>query len=245
MDKDMLIHLWMANDFVPSETRGQQIFDLLVWRCFIQDVRDEYNEFIYMPTTYKMHDLMHDLADSVSGNDCSILQESSWQQIPQESTYVNSLQHEVRHLSLDYVHDHTIATMQKILAPRPRTILVRRARTILVQSEWLPCDEDKFLSMTKSKLMSLRALKTFSTEGHMKNLKHLRYLDFSHSSIHALPEAITILYGLQTLKLISCRHLKKLPEGGMKYMRSLRHIFLVGCTRLERMPEGTGQLNSL
>ncbi|XP_037419462.1 putative disease resistance protein RGA3 [Triticum dicoccoides] len=94
MDKDMLIHLWMANDFVPSETRGQQIFDLLVWKCFIQDghihnnllsgFRDEYNEFIYRPTTYKMHDLMHDLADSVSGNDCSILQESSCHQIPQE-----------------------------------------------------------------------------------------------------------------------------------------------------------------
>ncbi|VAI68065.1 unnamed protein product [Triticum turgidum subsp. durum] len=248
MDKDMLIHLWMANDFVPSETRGQQIFDLLVWRCFIQDgdiqnnllsgFRDEYNEFIYMPTTYKMHDLMHDLADSISGNDCSILQESSsHQEILQGSTAARPLQHEAQHLSLHYVSNQAIATMEEILAIR--------ARTILVQSEWLPCDEDKFLSMTKSKFMSLRALKTFSTEGHMKNLKHLRYLDFSHSSIHALPEAITILYGLQTLKLISCRHLKKLPEGGMKYMRSLRHIFLVGCTRLERMPEGIGQLNSL
>ncbi|XP_048546209.1 putative disease resistance protein RGA3 [Triticum urartu] len=231
MDKDMLIHLWMANDFVPSETRGQQIFDLLVWRCFIQDgdiqnnllsgFRDEYNEFIYMPTTYKMHDLMHDLADSVSGNDCSILQESSWQQIPQESTYVNSLQHEVRHLSLDYVHDHTIATMQKILAPRPRTILVRRG------------------AMGKSKFISLRALKTCYIRPYLTNLKHLRYLDCSDSYVSALPEAITMLYSLQTLKLNSCEYLKKLPEG-MRSMRSLRHIFLLGCHRLERMPQGRG-----
>ena len=88
------------------------------------------------------------------------------------------------------------ATMEEILATR--------ARTILVQSEWLPRDKAKFLSMAKSKFMSLRALKTFSTEGHMKNLKHLHYLDFSHSEIRALPESITILYGLQTLKLISC-----------------------------------------
>ncbi|XBI77627.1 hypothetical protein VPH35_070695 [Triticum aestivum] len=38
MDKDMLIQLWMANDFIASEARGQQICDVLVWRCFLQDV---------------------------------------------------------------------------------------------------------------------------------------------------------------------------------------------------------------
>ncbi|XP_044399121.1 putative disease resistance protein RGA3 [Aegilops tauschii subsp. strangulata] len=80
MNKDMLIQLWMANDFIASETRGQQIFDLLVWRCFLQEVEiqknplsgfrngfDQYirnDDFMHRPTTCKMHDLMHDLADS-------------------------------------------------------------------------------------------------------------------------------------------------------------------------------------
>ena len=144
-----------------------------------------------------MHDLMHDLADSISGNDCFILQQSSsHREIPQGSTAARSLQHEAQHLSLHYVSNQAIATMEEILATR--------ARTILVQSEWLHWDKAKFLSMTKSKFMSLRALKTFSTEGHMKNLKHLHYLDCSNSNISALPEAITMMYSLQTLKLISC-----------------------------------------
>ena len=58
IDKDMLIQLWMANDFIASETRGQQIFDMLVWRCFLQDVEIQKNllslkkdDFIHRPTT--------------------------------------------------------------------------------------------------------------------------------------------------------------------------------------------------
>nr|XP_045085117.1 putative disease resistance protein At3g14460 isoform X1 [Aegilops tauschii subsp. strangulata] len=92
--------------------------------------------------------------------------------------------------------------------------------------------------------MSLRALKTISIKINMTNLKHLRYLDCSYSRMSALPEATTILYSLQTLKLFCCANLRRLPEG-MRYMSSLRHIFLVGCYRLERMPQGTGQLSSL
>nr|UBY07361.1 NBS-LRR disease resistance protein [Dasypyrum villosum] len=234
MDKDMLIQLWMANDFIASETRGQQIFDVLVWRCFLQDVKIENNvlskyqdKFIHQSTICKMHDLMHDLANSVSGKACSILQESSSHQesLP-GSQDASSLHREVRHLSLDHVSNNTIAAMKGILAPSPRTILVKRG------------------NMDRSKFMSLRALKTTSIKTHMTNLKHLRYLDCSYSSISALPEATTMLYSLQTLRLTGCRKLKKLPEG-MRYMISLRHIFLIGCHRLEHMPQGIGQMNSL
>ncbi|KAM3196985.1 hypothetical protein ACQJBY_072586 [Aegilops geniculata] len=178
-----------------------------------------------------MHDLMHDLAESVSGNDCSILGGSSSHQ----EIHASSLHHEVRHLSFDYVSNNTTAAMKKILAPRARTILDQG------ESPWFT---NKSLSMALSKFMSLRALKTFSISTHMTNLKHLRYLDCSDSDISALPEATTMLYSLQTLKLIGCAQLKKLPEG-MRYMSSLRHIFLVGCSRLERMPQGIGQMNSL
>ncbi|XP_037457080.1 putative disease resistance protein RGA3 [Triticum dicoccoides] len=243
MDKDMLIQLWMANDFIVSETRGNHIFDVLVWGCFLKldveirrDLLSGFEDvFMHRPTTCKMHDLMHDLACSVIGNDCSILQESSpCQEILEGPTYISSLHHEVRHLSVDYVTNSTIAAMEKMLAPRPRTILVRQERKGYVTP----------LSMARSKFLSLRALKTFLFETHMTKLKHLRYLDCSYSSISALPEAITKLYNLQTLNLMGCRSLKKLPEH-MRCMSSLRHIFLVGCNRLERMPKGISQLNSL
>ncbi|XP_037425068.1 disease resistance protein RGA2-like [Triticum dicoccoides] len=137
MDKDMLIQLWMANDFIASETRGLQIFDVLVWRCFLQDVQIQKDllsayedEKIHRPTTCKMHDLMHDLVDS-------------------------NLHH------------------------------IRRFR------------------------------------------KDPQLLD--HYS----------------MRLNICHFIMSKLTEGMKYMRSLRHIFLVGCIGLERMPEGIGQLNSL
>ncbi|VAI83684.1 unnamed protein product [Triticum turgidum subsp. durum] len=241
MDKDMLVQIWMANDFIASETRGHQIFDVLVWRCFLQDVKIDKDDLIHRVTTCKMHDLMHDLADSVSRNVCFILEESSpCQEILQGSTYTNSLQHEVQHLSLDCVSNNTIAVMKEILAPQARTILIRRGL------EWRKTSlhMNKSLSMAMSKFMSLRALKTLSIITDMKNFKHLRYLDCSYSRLSALPETTAMLYSLQTLKLIGCKELKKLPEG-MRYMISLRHIFLIGCNRLEYMPQGINQLNSL
>ncbi|KAI4974120.1 hypothetical protein ZWY2020_047400 [Hordeum vulgare] len=136
MDKDMLIQLWMANDLIASETRGQQIFDVLVWRCFLQDVKNQHNlltkyqdKFIHQSTTCRMHDLMHDLANSLSGNDCSIMQESSSRQESQPGSQdASSLHCEVRHLSIDYVSNNTIAAMNAILAPRARTILVQKGR---------------------------------------------------------------------------------------------------------------------
>jgi hypothetical protein len=232
MNKDTLIQLWMANDFIASETRGQQIFDVLVWRCFLQVVEIQKNplsgfgyKFNYKPAICRMHDLMHDLAESVSGNDFSVLS---------GSTDTSSLQHEVQHLSLDHASNNTIAGMKEILAPRARTILVVESTFGL----------DIPVSMVKSKFMSLRALKTLSISTHMTNLKHLRYLDCSGSYISALPEGITMLYSLQTLKLIGCQNLRKLPKG-MRYMSSLHHIFLLDCICLIRVPHGIGQLNSL
>src|SRR4051812_15181209 len=97
---------------------------MLVCRCFLQDVKIQKDilsgyedEEIQRPTTCKMHDLMHDLADSISENDCSILQESSsHKEILQGSTTARPLQHEAQHLSLHYVSNQAIATMEEILA---------------------------------------------------------------------------------------------------------------------------------
>ncbi|KAJ4768098.1 RNA-directed DNA polymerase (reverse transcriptase)-related family protein [Rhynchospora pubera] len=78
-----------------------------------------------------------------------------------------------------------------------------------------------------------------------EKMKHLRYLEIRDVNITSLPEAITTLYLLQTLRLVDCWKLVKLPEV-MKYMSSLRHLNIQGyrCT-LRSMPSGLGQLNYL
>ncbi|KAM3741736.1 hypothetical protein ACB098_07G019400 [Castanea mollissima] len=69
---DKLIQLWMANGFIPFEGPselydfGVDIFNELVWRSFFQDVKEQYPGYI----TCKMHDLMHDLAQSIMRHEC-------------------------------------------------------------------------------------------------------------------------------------------------------------------------------
>jgi len=83
IDVEHLIHLWMALDFVPleeedhPETAGEEIFRQLTWRSFFQEVKEsppamyqKWGGMLFNRTTCKIHDLMHDIALSVMGNDC-------------------------------------------------------------------------------------------------------------------------------------------------------------------------------
>ncbi|KAJ6936069.1 hypothetical protein NC652_010951 [Populus alba x Populus x berolinensis] len=76
------------------------------------------------------------------------------------------------------------------------------------------------------------------------SLKHLRYLEFSRRSIKRLPESITSLPKLQTLKLCYCKQLRILPKH-MKYVESLVYLRNEGCISLPSMPAGMGQLTYL
>ncbi|KAK4410147.1 putative disease resistance protein RGA1 [Sesamum angolense] len=76
MEKKDLVQLWMANGFVPSQGQsdlnliGHWIFNELVCRSFLQIVRTDYRGEV----TCKMHDLMHDLAVLVMGQETYVLE---------------------------------------------------------------------------------------------------------------------------------------------------------------------------
>ncbi|KDO38054.1 hypothetical protein CISIN_1g007616mg [Citrus sinensis] len=75
-------------------------------------------------------------------------------------------------------------------------------------------------------------------------LKHLRYLDFSHTAIEVLSESVSTLYNLQTLILEYCYRLKKLfPDIGN--LVNLRHLKDSHSNLLEEMPLRIGKLTSL
>ncbi|PWA41238.1 Disease resistance protein [Artemisia annua] len=77
MRKDLLIELWMANGFIPSQgdvslyVLGVDIFDCLVGRSFFQDV---VKKDIGTGEICKMHDLMHDLAQYEMRHDCAVIE---------------------------------------------------------------------------------------------------------------------------------------------------------------------------
>ncbi|RYR70666.1 hypothetical protein Ahy_A02g004992 [Arachis hypogaea] len=75
------------------------------------------------------------------------------------------------------------------------------------------------------------------------DLIHLRYLDLSGTPSVTLPESMSNLYNLQTLKLSWCRRLKKLPSK-MQDLVNLRHLDITE-TNLEEMPKGMSKLKEL
>ncbi|GMN38956.1 hypothetical protein TIFTF001_008182 [Ficus carica] len=74
-------------------------------------------------------------------------------------------------------------------------------------------------------------------------LRQLRYLDLSTTSIDGLPESVCMLYNLQTLLLQGCRKLTKLPTD-FHCLVNLRYLDVEG-SGLVDMPTQMGKLKSL
>ncbi|XP_028065745.1 putative disease resistance protein RGA3 [Camellia sinensis] len=235
MENSMLIELWMANDFIPSKGQmrlhdmGHDIFRDLVSRSFFQDVKESNSGTIFC----KMHDLMHDLAQSIMRYECSIMK-------PHEGMKIRD---KIRHLSFNIVGFGEMVPWNEIVFEVPSL------RSVLIFESFIPNSKDNIASPCISKQKYLRVL-DFGRNVDEKlsmsisNFSHLRYLDMSCSNIEILPESISNLQSLQTLKLEHCRRLRKLPKR-MKHMRNLTYLDITGCDSLTSMPDQMGQLTCL
>ncbi|XP_058079925.1 putative disease resistance protein RGA3 [Magnolia sinica] len=237
IEKKKLIRLWMAEGFLQSssdgikqmEDIGGEYFNNLLWRSFFQDVQKDNDGNIEW---CKMHDLVHDLACSVAGNECSILKVKNAVNISNMSR--------ARRLSLDYEYSNCVLTVQNDMrtANHLRTLLVLRGWNVSVPCELLV------------HFMCLRVLDLSHANVTMEllvsigELKHLRYLDLSFTEIQALPESISTLHQLKTLSLLRCDKLTELPMD-MSKMTSLRHLEISLCNRLTHMPANMGELKFL
>uniref|UniRef100_A0A0E0KLJ8 Uncharacterized protein n=1 Tax=Oryza punctata TaxID=4537 RepID=A0A0E0KLJ8_ORYPU len=223
IDVEMLIQLWMANGFIPEqqgecpEIIGKRIFSELVSRSFFQDVKGipfEFHDTKDSKITCKIHDLMHDVAQSSMGKECAA--------IDSESIRSEDFPYSARHLFLS--------------GYRPEAILNSSLEKGYLGIQTLIYSSQNEDLQNLSKFSSLRALEIWG--GIILKPKyhhHLRYLDLSYSKIKALPEDLSILYHLQTLNISHCYYLCRLPKG-MKYMTALRHLYTHRCSILESMP---------
>ncbi|TYI58623.1 hypothetical protein E1A91_D11G373500v1, partial [Gossypium mustelinum] len=77
-----------------------------------------------------------------------------------------------------------------------------------------------------------------------ENLKHLRYLNFSYSSIECLPNSLCTLYNLETLLLKMCSRLHKLPSK-MENLVNLQYLDIRDTYLVHEMPFGIDKLTNL
>ncbi|TYJ02441.1 hypothetical protein E1A91_A13G229300v1 [Gossypium mustelinum] len=253
---DKVIRLWMANGLLEHPKQNQEWEDVgkrhlneLLSRCLIQKERDFGLYF-----TFKMHDLVHDLALDVSQKECKIV-----------NSETETVDENVRHLLLC---DDKLVKVPHVLEEMKnvRTIIIH---DVLVESKTF---HESVINLCVSNFKYLRALELWGSPltalpNSIGTLKHLRDLDLGGCrSIRELPRSFDKLRSLQSLNLgytglqqlpdcvqrlielrhlvitIKATHLKEIRAG---CWTSLQYLVLYECKELECLPEGMQYLKSL
>ncbi|KEH16320.1 LRR and NB-ARC domain disease resistance protein [Medicago truncatula] len=226
MVKEELIHLWLANGFISSvgnlevEHVGHEVWNELYARSFFQEVKTDKKGEV----TFKMHDLIHDLAQSITGEECMAFDDKS----------LTNLTGRVHHISCSFINLNKPFNYNTIPFKK-----VESLRT------FLEFDVSLAESAPFPSIPPLRALRTCSSElSTLKSLTHLRYLEICSSYIYTLPESVCSLQNLQILKLVNCPYLCILPEK-LTQLQDLRHLVIKDCNSLYSMPSKISKLTSL
>ncbi|XP_027357253.1 disease resistance protein RGA2-like [Abrus precatorius] len=225
MKKKNLIFLWMANGLISSrgnlevERVGNEVWNELYQRSFFQEVKTDAFGYI----EFKMHDLVHDLAQSIMGEEC----------VASNGTSLTNCSSRVHHFSYFNPNKRINYNM----------IPLRKVESLRTFLDFCPLPSNVgFLSSSHT----LRALRvgSFQPSSALKNLTHLRYLNLCNCDITSLPESICRLQKLQILELDNCFYLSSLPEQ-LTQLKDLRHLIIKGCKSLVAMPSKIGTLTCL
>ncbi|XP_074284847.1 disease resistance protein RGA2-like [Silene latifolia] len=227
IQKEKLIRLWMAQGYiVPGivgqslEDAGEEYISILLRRCFFQDV--EKND-IGGVKSFKIHDLIHDVAQKVAGKGVVVV-----------STIQGNLGDEAHHLF--HIGSKFLGSIFSKCRIRS---YVRDGYEINFPVAKL-VENWKFL-----RTLDLHDLDILTLPNSIGKLLHLRYLDLSDNKrLVVLPDSVTELYNLQTLDLKRCEGLKELPKDLAK-LANLRHLDVYCCHKLRRMPLGLDKLSCL
>ncbi|KAK3417366.1 hypothetical protein EUGRSUZ_H03112, partial [Eucalyptus grandis] len=254
-DKKDMIQLWMAQGFIESLDENEEleeigddfISDLLCGSFLEVEKVDPNTGKVEM---FKMHDLMHDLAVKVAGNECKMVNLNKGK---------GNIDEDTRHACLDLQSPLLPQEVTSLLeATNLRTFLTLEGTKELSQNEWpwilsefRHCGtmesfrnecyriffkfkyyqiKYEFRHCRTKELSRNECHRIFSKFRHCRTLglkhlnfcfhpllgsqlKHLRFLEvFMNLSINSLPNSITDLLNLQTLKLYGSPYLKTLPK---------------------------------
>ncbi|KAH7677543.1 P-loop containing nucleoside triphosphate hydrolase protein [Dioscorea alata] len=265
--KETLVQLWMAEGFFThdhhsydSEDVGNRYIDELVARSLFQEVNEDTDGVVRQ---VKMHDLIHDLARFVAGEEGSIADEASGYAFQQGSRY------------LSFVYDRPILDSK----PLPFLNETNKLRSFYfiakgqIDQQDIYDDDSFFLSSDEEDMIeadnrngqasnpaelsdifsSLKLLRVLHLSRYpltkeipvlIGKMKHLRYLNLSSTKIEVVPPCIGLLHNLQTLNLSCCEWFCTLPES-IGQLSNLSTLDLQYCLSLQSLPNSIGCLENL
>ncbi|GKV51837.1 hypothetical protein SLEP1_g58461 [Rubroshorea leprosula] len=221
--RDDLVQLWLAGGLLhqsddsksEKEEVGDKYLNDLVSSYLFQDVMDECGNIKFC----KMHDEVHNLALFISKYETCIWSDSC--PIEEGSSF--------RHMRV--IFDDDRQAIPSGVADRLRSLFLE-----------VDVFRTRALPLRSLQSLKLAAVDRKKLQEYLGKLKyHMKYLDISESDIKGLPESVTKLYNLQTLRFMGCRSLMDLPSD-IGNLVSLRHIHV---NDESHMPRGVGKLTSL
>ncbi|KAL3534769.1 hypothetical protein ACH5RR_003230 [Cinchona calisaya] len=232
-EMDELVLLWVAEGFI--QPRGQMRLEDIGSDCFSELICRSFFQFshvnLHNQSIYKMHELIHCMAQLVSPNTCFRLEED----IPLwHPAFRNA-----RHLSLSHESVQLILSKAFTCFRNLRTLITCTNDTSITQIPY-----ELFLKLQFLRVLTLSRMDIDELPSSIDHLKHLRYLNLSENHIQKLPESISNLLALQTLKLKSCFEFVELPTN-FGNLINLRHLDLDVKHQLNYMPSGFGNLVNL
>ncbi|XP_057735715.1 putative disease resistance protein RGA4 [Arachis stenosperma] len=218
INKQELIHLWMANGFISSrenvEEVGNRSWDELCQKSFFQDVKIDDNSG---DVCFKMHDLVHDLAQSIADKECMCLEKANLTDLPRN----------IHHIGFD-----CDGRCEKTPFKKGACEKVKSLRT-LYHLNW--CNRWETTSYLHPSNNSLRVLCIIPSKfPSLGSFTQLRYLGLRGLDIKTIPDSIYNLRKLEILKLIKFKNLCCLPKH-LTRLLNLRHLVLEGCDSLSEM----------
>nr|UBY07485.1 NBS-LRR disease resistance protein [Dasypyrum villosum] len=189
-----LVHLWIAEGFIDSCNENKRVEDI-GRDCFSEMVSVSFFQPVYerSDTYYVMHDLIHDLAESLSKEHCFRLEDEKVADIPCT----------VRHLSVRV--ESMIQHKQSICKLHLRTIICIDPVKDDVSDVFT-----QILRNSKLRVLYLSFYNSSKLPESVDKLKHLRYLNIIDTSISELPRLLCTLYHLQFLKF--SHNVESLPD---------------------------------
>uniref|UniRef100_A0A0E0DNE2 NB-ARC domain-containing protein n=1 Tax=Oryza meridionalis TaxID=40149 RepID=A0A0E0DNE2_9ORYZ len=228
-ERDEIVGMWVAQGFVAPEgsmrleDTGIRYLDDLRGRFLLQTDTNCLDQ-----SRYVMHDLIHDMAQSISVDKCFLMQDLSYQN-------QRRMPHAVRHMSVEV--DSESLSQTRDIQYLNKLHSLKFGNIFMFEITW-------FNQLSNILFLSLKGCMLVRLPDSIGELHSLRYLNISRSHVQELPEKFWCLYCLQVLDA-SSSSLEVISPDVTKLINLRRLALPMGCSPKLSEISGLGNISLL